>query len=448
MVLIHFWAPDCVPCLELDQAVFSRPSVGNVVDEFFVPVRINARQEPGLALQYQVDRWPTDVVITPDGQLVHKMVSPQDPRQYIAALSSAAARVPAPRDHQVVTTSWPSQGALAAPRDTARQAPWGTYAPPSPAAASAPDQLAGSYANPPAAASRYPTEGTSPMGPPPVPQALPQSSSGGPEEVVNHYASSYRPAGATPQHALAAQYAAPAVHAPYGRVPQHAASYAPQPQFAGPPAVVPQRPAHGALETPPGNNQAADRYQPAPDGSVYAYDRSADPPPRDAAGNWPPERPGMGGTEMPVDSAAGNSMAATPPAAQPQPGATRPENPPQGLEGYCPVTLIEQSLWQKGDARWGAIHRGRTYLFASEPQQQRFLANPDRYSPVMSGIDPVQFSEGGLTVDGKRKHGVLYKDQMYLFADEASLERFWSAPEKYTATIRQAMQPATGGTLR
>jgi len=444
MVLIHFWSPDCVPCLELDQAVFSRPSVGNVVDEFFVPVRINARQEPGLALQYQVDRWPTDVVITPDGQLVHKMVSPQDPRQYIAALSSAAARVPAPRDPQVVTTSWPSPGALAASRDTAGQAPWGTYAPPSSAAAGAADQRAGFHAYPPATAPRYPAEETSPMGPPPVPQ----SSGGGPEEVVNHYASSYRPAGATPHRAIAPTYAPPEVHAPYRGVPQDAAYYAPQPQYDGPPAAVPDRPAHGALETPPGSNQAADRYQPAPDGSVYAYDRSADPPPRDAAGNWPPERPGMGGTEMPVDSAAASSMAATLPAAQPQPGATRPENPPQGLEGYCPVTLIEQSLWQKGDDRWGAIHRGRTYLFASEQQQQRFLANPDRYSPVMSGIDSVQFSEGGMTVDGKRKHGVLYKEQMYLFADEASLERFWAAPEKYTATIRQAMQSATGSTLR
>ena len=66
-----------------------------------------------------------------------------------------------------------------------------------------------------------------------------------------------------------------------------------------------------------------------------------------------------------------------------------PGAPPLGLDGCCPVTLVEQKRWAKGDTQWGAIHRGRTYLFASSEAQRRFLANPDAYSPVIEGNDPV-----------------------------------------------------------
>ena len=111
------------------------------------------------------------------------------------------------------------------------------------------------------------------------------------------------------------------------------------------------------------------------------------------------------------------------------------------MDGYCPVSLVEKSTWTKGDVRWGANHRGRTYLFTSATEQARFLASPDRYAPVLSGNDPVRYSERGELVAGSRKHGVFYHNQVYLFADEASLERFWGSPERFANIVRQAMQP-------
>ncbi len=47
--------------------------------------------------------------------------------------------------------------------------------------------------------------------------------------------------------------------------------------------------------------------------------------------------------------------------------------PGAGLDGYCPVTLVEQEKWVKGDPKWGAHHRGRLYFFISPEAQQRFL---------------------------------------------------------------------------
>jgi len=125
-------------------------------------------------------------------------------------------------------------------------------------------------------------------------------------------------------------------------------------------------------------------------------------------------------------------------------------NPPLGLDGYCPVQLIDDMLrgqyqWTLGDRRWGAIHRGRTYLFRSQEHQQRFLAEPDRYAPVLSGNDIVRALDGHQAIVGRREHGVLYDSRIYLFADEGSLEKFSKAPNRYATAALQARRADHSG---
>jgi protein disulfide-isomerase len=166
-----------------------------------------------------------------------------------------------------------------------------------------------------------------------------------------------------------------------------------------------------------------------------------------------PAMPGYGGQFQPPRGPA----ASTPPAAMenrfvgranppasrtgPNPNATpavsnQPTNPAPALDGYCPVTLVEQEKWVKGDVKWGAHHRGRTYLFAGPEQQKRFMASFDKYAPALSGFDAVKYVEQGVLVDGKRAHGVFYKNQIFLFADETALRQFWTAPERYASNVR------------
>jgi YHS domain-containing protein len=121
-------------------------------------------------------------------------------------------------------------------------------------------------------------------------------------------------------------------------------------------------------------------------------------------------------------------------------------NPPRpGLENYCPVTLVEQEQWVRGDPRWGVVHAGRVYLFAGPDQQQRFLQDFDHYAPVLSGHDPVLYVEQGMLHDGKRAHGIFYRGRVYLFADEQTLQRFWQQPERFAgAALAEQQQPANG----
>jgi thioredoxin-related protein/YHS domain-containing protein len=106
-------------------------------------------------------------------------------------------------------------------------------------------------------------------------------------------------------------------------------------------------------------------------------------------------------------------------------------NPPLGLDGFCPVSLMEKQRWVRGDPHWGVNHRGRIYLFAGPEEQRRFFADPDRYAPIAAGNDVVLAAEQGQSVAGTREHGVFFSNRVYLFSSEASLDKFARNPGAY-----------------
>lgn len=122
-----------------------------------------------------------------------------------------------------------------------------------------------------------------------------------------------------------------------------------------------------------------------------------------------------------------------------------PGNPPLGLDGYCPVHLRETERWVRGDLRWGLIHRGRTYLFASPQQRDRFDADPDGYAPAFSGNDVVLMSEQGRLVPGRREHGAWVESRqglqvqkrVYLFAGQETFLKFRADPDRYVNALPQ-----------
>jgi YHS domain-containing protein len=160
---------------------------------------------------------------------------------------------------------------------------------------------------------------------------------------------------------------------------------------------------------------------------------------------------------MPPALPRGPFAAATEPPVPPQattPAATGGEEDrygsmPLGLEGYCPVTLVDRGSWQEGRAQWGARHRGRTYLFAGPDEQRTFLSNPDRYAPALSGDDPVLALDRGTVTPGQRRYGVTYQARMYLFATPETRQAFTADPGRYVARIAIAERtPAPNSATR
>ncbi len=121
------------------------------------------------------------------------------------------------------------------------------------------------------------------------------------------------------------------------------------------------------------------------------------------------------------------------------------------LKGKCPVTLITEGRWEDGDTRYGIVHRNRTYIFASAEKLNQFRANPDNYSPILAGYDPVIYHEQGKLVEGLVENGVFMgsmpNQKVILFKDSQTRGKFQASPKEYLESIRQATNNDTKGTM-
>lgn len=481
LVLLHFWSYDCPPCKKLEQNVFPKPEFGRGVASNYVAVKINAKDNPDLAKRYKVDRWPVDVIITPSGeQLTKPTVSSQDANKYLAMLDQVAAthRVQAhpptqmahaniaqPVQRDVMPTQYTQPAESSLPPRAPSNDPYANRAttPPSQPAnrawAPSPAQSApygGAQPTPrgaadPATAGRTATTGTGPQK-----GAYDTGAYGGgayqPRDTAERR-SSYRP----DLPVAGAPYVEGTTYRdPRGEQARPAPTANPQPgvDVAMPPLEVSRPVANSSVDAGYGAGNS-DPYAPRAPVNVQPEPARRDVRLNDelnAYGGAPPTSQPVASQprgEAPRGSAQANPYAAevrreVAPVATPAPA----NNPPLGLDGFCPVSLTESTKWAKGDVRFGAIHRGRTYLFATAAEQQRFLANPDKYSPMLSGYDPVLYLEQGRMVDGKRQHGIVHEGQMYLFADEATLDRFCKQPHAFTAPVQQAMRQGASGNVR
>jgi YHS domain-containing protein len=111
------------------------------------------------------------------------------------------------------------------------------------------------------------------------------------------------------------------------------------------------------------------------------------------------------------------------------------------FDGYCPVTLVEASRWQRGDETLFVHHHGQCFLFANAEKRERFLRDPKPYEPVAAGQDVIELA-WGRSKPGQRRHGLVYKNRIYLFASEANLERFSAAPERFADPSQPVVKQA------
>ncbi|MDA1179032.1 MAG: thioredoxin family protein, partial [Planctomycetota bacterium] len=93
-ILVHFWTEDCLPCRIVERDVFSQAQVGSALHQICVPLKVNAREFPQIAQELGVDRWPTDVLLAPDGRILGKTVSPEEPQVYVSRIMQMLGQLP------------------------------------------------------------------------------------------------------------------------------------------------------------------------------------------------------------------------------------------------------------------------------------------------------------------------------------------------------------------
>jgi hypothetical protein len=101
------------------------------------------------------------------------------------------------------------------------------------------------------------------------------------------------------------------------------------------------------------------------------------------------------------------------------------------LQGFCPVTLVDDHRLAVGKRELSVEHEGRFFVFADRASRARFLEFPDSYLPRLAGKCPVSRVDRGEDVAGAPSWGVLYKGHLYLCGSDADRRRFLHRPGRY-----------------
>ena len=418
LLLVHFWSTHCGPCVQLDRKVYSQPQVAHSIARHFVPVKINTEVHPELARRHSIRFVPTDLVMDASGRILATQKCPPEPSRYLAGLMRL---VPTGKANRQATST---PGTALRYENVVGSRYASNFVPGQPAAAS------------PAAASPVSLEQSLAASPQVAVPSTPLASPSGPAPQVADSVAPLVSQGGLPQTGL------PQSVGPRYGVPQPTAGGSSLP-------TRPQRP-YGAPPSPVVKNTGPHvaASQVAVPEVVAPQVTANQAPAHQVAAHLPPQRvvpQSMAPSTVPQSAAPQNALRRdmVPQSSASQSGVSPLSAVPgklgPGLGGMCPVELSEHQAWVAGDRRWGAHHRGRLYLFAGEVQQQRFLANPDYYSPVLSGYDPVVALREGRYVPGYRSHGAFYHGRVFLFASEANLAEFYRSPgEVAQAMVAQA----------
>lgn len=358
LLLVHFWNETCGPCRVLDATVFNQPTVAASVHPNYVPVKLNTNEYPATAERFGITRVPTDVVITPQGQVVERMVSPSTPMAYIGQMAGIAEQYRRQMGRSFETagakqgTSSPLNSAyakLAVPADQ------NTFTQSQPAGQ--PGQPAAGLTNNPYAAAQ-PQAATQPAAPPQTSQPA------APIAVANPY---------TAQHQTGQTAAAPAAGDRYASQP------------AGPPAGIAPAP---SPSQPPVEPQMV----------AQAPQLPADSPPLGFFGYCPvtmkKENRWQKGDVRWGCYHRGRTYLFTSPEARDTFLSAADDYAP-ALSGVDPVVAIDSGKVEAGKQEYGIEYEGRFYLFSSEDNLRKFFNQPKHYA---SGVQQAMNATGGRTL--------------------------------------------------
>lgn len=406
-VLIIFTAKWSEASVALDETTLANAEAMALVTACFEPVKIDVDADPETTRRLGVSYLPTACVIDLDDRVLATFDCPDNPASFVAAAGRAAQDAAAAK-----AASRPAEAALAH---------------------AAPPRTHSDFTAATPAAAVTATHTTEPNLPAAPPTAWPAERPAAPAATTAAAASPV-PAARPSIDPAPATAAAPAAGMASWLGQQPAASAAtPAPTTATPQAAATPSTASERAAKP------AEEEKPKPANAFVAALQKPFA--------FLPKWPGTGTTKPAADTPA--STSATPATAASAAPTDGYGSMPLGLEGYCPVTLVERGAWVEGRAQFGARHRGRTYLFAAAEQQQAFLADPDRYAPALSGDDPVLAFDSGKTVPGQRRYGVTYQSRVYLFSTAETRTAFTADPQKYTARVALAEgRPSTTGTIQ
>lgn len=105
-----------------------------------------------------------------------------------------------------------------------------------------------------------------------------------------------------------------------------------------------------------------------------------------------------------------------------------------GFRGFCPVTLRDKRDLADARIEFRSEFEGKVYYFASGEAKSKFDAAPHKYAPAKGGRDVIDLAGGSNTSEGSLEYAVWYRDRLYFFTSQSTLNTFVASPSKYAVT--------------
>lgn len=86
MVLLYGYSPTCPYCKRMNSTTLTNSAVINMINQKYLPVRINTVDNAMIANQYNMDVIPIMIVLTPDGSTVNTIYGYQDAGDLLSKL--------------------------------------------------------------------------------------------------------------------------------------------------------------------------------------------------------------------------------------------------------------------------------------------------------------------------------------------------------------------------
>ena len=114
------------------------------------------------------------------------------------------------------------------------------------------------------------------------------------------------------------------------------------------------------------------------------------------------------------------------------------------MDGYCPVSILTNSVWVRGSFQYEVEYEGSRYLLAGEQEKQQFLASPKKFLPAAGGNCIVSQTDRNEELPGIVKYTIYdpETEQLFLFAGAEEKAAFAADPEKYRAQVVGKMSEA------
>lgn len=115
--------------------------------------------------------------------------------------------------------------------------------------------------------------------------------------------------------------------------------------------------------------------------------------------------------------------------------------PQLGFDGLCLVSLLDDRKLNAGDENVTAVFNGTQLRFVSERHRRAFLADPDKYWPLMDGACPVASSRREKATAGSPETVAVFRGRLLLFRSMEHREEFASDPGSFLPQVAAGDQP-------